>query len=129
MSYVPVMFYEQFRLSWQVEDALEALSTVGSVTVTRTDASGSIYGFEYSVMFQPWEEYDLEHVLNYGDMPAIVVSRYGFVVVHADLKITACRHFHSLADADGLATHWLSAIFCDVIFATECWRALIQTDL
>ena len=58
----------------EVEDALEALSTVGGVGVIRQDvATGS--GFEYEIEFQPSEGYDLEHYLNYGDMPAIVVER------------------------------------------------------
>lgn len=59
---------------FQVEEALEALSTVGCVDVMRTDASGSMYGFEYSIEFKPWEAHDLEHFMNYGDMPIIVVS-------------------------------------------------------
>lgn len=58
----------------EIEDALEALSTVGGVSVIRQDvATGS--GFEYEIEFQPSEGYDLEHYLNYGDMPAIVVER------------------------------------------------------
>lgn len=47
---------------------------MGGVSVNRTDTAGSFYGFEYAVAFQPWEAFELEHFLNYGDMPAIVVS-------------------------------------------------------
>lgn len=61
-------------LIFQVEDALEALSTIGDVSVSRADVAGSQYGFEYAVEFQPWSAFDLEHFLNYGDMPAVVVS-------------------------------------------------------
>lgn len=59
-----------------MDDALEALTTVGSVAVTRTDVAGSMYGFEYAVEFQPWEASNLEHFLNYGDMPTIAVRDY-----------------------------------------------------
>lgn len=58
----------------QVKNALEALSTIGDVSVSRADVAGSQYGFEYAVEFQPWSTFDLEHFLNYGDMPAVVVS-------------------------------------------------------
>lgn len=57
----------------QVEEALEQLSTVGGVSVFREDVAGSLYGFEYTVTFEPWGGHDLEHFLNYGDMPAILV--------------------------------------------------------
>lgn len=57
----------------QVEEALEQLSTVGSVSVFREDVAGSLYGFEYAVTFEPWRGHDLEHFLNYGDMPTILV--------------------------------------------------------
>lgn len=57
----------------QVEEALEQLSTVGGVSVFREDVAGSLYGFEYAVTFEPWGGNDIEHFLNYGDMPAILV--------------------------------------------------------
>lgn len=57
----------------QVEEALEGLSTVGGLAVSRKDVAGSYYGFEYTVEFQPWAAHNLEHYLNYGDMPAMVV--------------------------------------------------------
>ena len=56
-------------------EALEDLSTIGSVAVTRKDVAEPLYGFEYVVEFQPSEAHDLQHYLNYGDMPAIVVRK------------------------------------------------------
>lgn len=56
-----------------VEDALEELSTVGGVSVVRDAAAG--VGFEYTIKFEPWGAYDLEHYLNFGDMPAIIIER------------------------------------------------------
>ncbi len=55
-----------------VEDALEDLSTVGGVSVSRQAGGESDY--EYTVEFEPWAAHDLEHYLNYGDMPSIVFS-------------------------------------------------------
>lgn len=69
-----------------MEDALEELSTVGGVSVIREDVSGSLYGFEYSMQFQPWDAYDLEHYLNYGDMPSVVVRQS----VRQQLKLLSC---------------------------------------
>lgn len=57
----------------QVEERLEKLSTIGSVTVVRNDVAWPLYGFEYVIEFQPWEHDDLSHYLNYGDMPSISV--------------------------------------------------------
>lgn len=66
-------YHAPFDIVDQVEEALEQLSTVGGVSVFREDVAGSLYGFEYAVIFQPWGGHDLEHFLNYGDMPAILV--------------------------------------------------------
>lgn len=73
--------YRGFNQAWsfpdffiQVEEGLEQLSTVGSVTVVRNDVLWFYYGFEYVIEFQPWEGDDLSHYLNYGDMPSISVS-------------------------------------------------------
>lgn len=58
----------------EVEDALEALSTVGGVSVVQQGVGTGVFGLEYVIKFQPSEGYDLEHYLNYGDMPAIVIE-------------------------------------------------------
>lgn len=58
-------------LAQDVEDALEGLSTVGGVSVSR-QAGGANSDYEYTVEFEPWAAHDLEHYLNYGDMPSIV---------------------------------------------------------
>lgn len=59
-----------------MKQALEQLATVGSVGVTRRYAIRPYCGYEYSVNFEPWVGDDLEHALNYGDLPGIVVSMY-----------------------------------------------------
>ncbi|CAM9504695.1 unnamed protein product, partial [Discosporangium mesarthrocarpum] len=69
--------------SSEVEESLEALSTVGSVNVTRVDAVGAgTYGFEHTIEFTPWEGHDSEHLLNYGDMPAISVKTAPILSLH-----------------------------------------------
>lgn len=57
-----------------MQHALEDLSTIGSVSVSRSDVAESTWhGFEYALEFRPWESSDMEHYLNYGDMPTIAV--------------------------------------------------------
>lgn len=57
----------------QVKDALMELTTVGSVGVDRRDAVKPACGFEYTVHFSPWVQDTLPHILNYGDLPDMVV--------------------------------------------------------
>ncbi|CAM9130727.1 unnamed protein product, partial [Phaeothamnion confervicola] len=54
--------------------ALEALPTVGAVTVTRYASGGGEIGFEYSVRFVPEAGSTAEHFTNYGNLPALVVE-------------------------------------------------------
>lgn len=60
-----------------MESALEELSTVGSVSVDRHGADKPACGYEYTVKFQPWVDDTLPHILNYGDLPDIVVRGTG----------------------------------------------------
>lgn len=57
----------------QVEESFEQLSTVGSVAVVKNNVAWPYVGFEFVIEFQPWEDDDLSHYLNYGDMPSISV--------------------------------------------------------
>lgn len=65
-----------------MKQALEQLTTVGSVRVTRRDATGPYCGYEYTVNFEPWLGEDLEHALNYGDLPDIVVRVCVYIYVY-----------------------------------------------
>ena len=55
----------------QVENALTALSTVGSVDV---EGSSSGDDYTYVVTFRPTDGYTLAHIENYGDLPDIIVD-------------------------------------------------------
>lgn len=56
-----------------MKGALEELTTVGSVGVDRRDADKPACGYEYTVHFEPWAGDTLPYILNYGELPDIVV--------------------------------------------------------
>lgn len=97
----------------ELEDALEELSTVGSVNVSRKDVAGSsLYGFEYSIAFEPWAEHDLEHYLNYGDMPAIVIESSPNMTLH---NVTGRVYSGGTPSADAAATQNGASPFAPVV--------------
>lgn len=60
-------------MSAQVKDALQELTTIGSVGLDRCDVDKPACGYEYTVNFAPMAHHTLPHILNYGDLPDIVV--------------------------------------------------------
>lgn len=66
-------------------DALEGLPTIGSVGVDRRVARRPACGNEYAVYFAPWARDTLPHILNYGDLPDIVVRPGGRLVLNSKL--------------------------------------------
>lgn len=111
----------------ELEEALEELSTVGSVNVSRKDAAGgSLYGFEYSVAFEPWAEHDLEHYLNYGDMPAIVIDSSPNMTHH---NVTARVYSGGTPSADAAATQDGASPFAPVVApGVVSWEASTPVD-
>lgn len=95
-----------------VEDALEALSTVGGVNVARQAAAGA-FGFEYVIEFEPWEGYDLEHYLNYGDMPAIVIEPSP--TIPTDGSVTMVVFSSGSPSTDGVLTQDGASPFVPVV--------------
>eukprot|EP00903_Cladosiphon_okamuranus_P013779 g12825.t1 len=61
----------------EVKDALEQLHTIGTVLTDRRDAAKPACGYDYVVYFAPWVHDTLPHILNYGDLPDIVVETPG----------------------------------------------------
>lgn len=94
-----------------VEDALEELSTVGGVSVLRQDAAAGDTGYEYVIEFEPWGGYDLEHYLNYGDMPTIVIERSSSMPAGVDTAV----HSGGVPSIDGVATQDGASPFAPVV--------------
>lgn len=111
----------------ELENALEELSTVGNVNVSRKDvAGGSLYGFEYSIAFEPWAGHDLEHYLNYGDMPAIVIESSPNMTLH---NVTARVYSGGTPSADAAATQDGASPFAPVVApGNVSWEASTLID-
>lgn len=111
----------------EMEDALEELSTVGGVTVAREDVAGALlYGFEYVVEFEPWGTSDLEHYLNYGDMPAIVIQSSANMTLH---NVTARVYSGGTPSADAAPTQDGASPFAPIVSpGAVSWEASTPVD-
>lgn len=90
-----------------VENALEELSTVGGVSVVRQAVAAGV-GFEYAIEFEPWGGNDLEHYLNYGDMPDIVIEASSTMAGTVTLEVLS-------GDNNGAATQHGASPFAPVV--------------
>ncbi|CAM9800578.1 unnamed protein product [Ectocarpus sp. 6 AP-2014] len=111
----------------ELETALEELTTVGGVSVSRQDVAGaSLYGFEYAVEFEPWGAHDLEHYLNYGDMPAMVIQPSFRMALH---NVTARVYSGGTPSADAAITQDGASPFVPVVSpGVVSWEASTPVD-
>ncbi|CAM9773581.1 unnamed protein product, partial [Ectocarpus sp. 13 AM-2016] len=111
----------------ELEAALEELTTVGGVSVSRQDVAGaSLYGFEFAIEFEPWGAHDLEHYLNYGDMPAMVIQPSFRMALH---NVTARVYSGGTPSADAAFTQDGASPFAPVVSpGVLSWEASTPVD-